>query len=262
MILLDRVTKVYPGDKKPALDDVSLHIGPNDFVFLVGKSGAGKSTLIKMITKEEVDKNIKGLKAQAEEIFGFDSVVNKYLSNYIHDLNRSVFPKGEENVLLEVQFGNKDYRAILEKIPVDSLNDTESVFGLPKGKEYFVTVTLEDITDLNFYIRENEEQKLVSGLIYFDNYEEVMQRVDTEQKTQLMAKVESTIFDWVNETNGILVKEDRDTYVYIFEQRNLEQIKENKFAIYFQQVFIVYIFNEYRSLTQKTVSNAKSNLPR
>ena len=53
MILLDSVTKIYPGDKHPALDNVSLHIEPNDFVFLVGKSGAGKSTLIKMITKEE-----------------------------------------------------------------------------------------------------------------------------------------------------------------------------------------------------------------
>jgi cell division transport system ATP-binding protein len=54
MILLDSVTKKYPGDEEPALDNVSLHIEPNEFVFLVGKSGAGKSTLIKMITKEEI----------------------------------------------------------------------------------------------------------------------------------------------------------------------------------------------------------------
>ena len=53
MILLDRITKIYPGDENPALDNVSLHIEPHEFVFLVGKSGAGKSTLIKMITKEE-----------------------------------------------------------------------------------------------------------------------------------------------------------------------------------------------------------------
>ena len=53
MILFDRVTKIYPGDKRPALDNISLHIEPNEFVFMVGKSGAGKSTLIKMITKEE-----------------------------------------------------------------------------------------------------------------------------------------------------------------------------------------------------------------
>lgn len=53
MILLDRITKIYPGDDEPALDNVSLHVEPHEFVFLVGKSGAGKSTLTKMITKEE-----------------------------------------------------------------------------------------------------------------------------------------------------------------------------------------------------------------
>lgn len=54
MILLDHVTKTYPGDSDPVLDNISLHIEPHEFVFLVGKSGAGKSTLIKMITKEEL----------------------------------------------------------------------------------------------------------------------------------------------------------------------------------------------------------------
>lgn len=53
MILLDRVTKVYPGDKNPALLDVTLRVEPKEFMFLVGKSGAGKSTLMKMLTREE-----------------------------------------------------------------------------------------------------------------------------------------------------------------------------------------------------------------
>jgi cell division transport system ATP-binding protein len=53
MILLNQVTKVYPGDKAPALDDVTLHVQPKEFMFLVGKSGAGKSTLMKMLTREE-----------------------------------------------------------------------------------------------------------------------------------------------------------------------------------------------------------------
>ncbi len=54
MILLDNITKYYPGDKEPALDGVSLYVQPKEFVFIVGRSGAGKSTLIKMLTREEV----------------------------------------------------------------------------------------------------------------------------------------------------------------------------------------------------------------
>lgn len=54
MILLDNITKYYPGDKDPALDGVSLYVQPKEFVFIVGRSGAGKSTLIKMLTREEV----------------------------------------------------------------------------------------------------------------------------------------------------------------------------------------------------------------
>jgi cell division transport system ATP-binding protein len=53
MILLDRVTKLYNRDSKPAINRVSLHIEPNEFVILVGTSGAGKSTLLKLLTREE-----------------------------------------------------------------------------------------------------------------------------------------------------------------------------------------------------------------
>jgi cell division transport system ATP-binding protein len=53
MILLDRVTKLYNKDSKPAINRVSLHIEPKEFVILVGTSGAGKSTLLKLLTCEE-----------------------------------------------------------------------------------------------------------------------------------------------------------------------------------------------------------------
>src|SRR3954470_12969811 len=53
MILLDRVTKTYQKGGEPALERISLHVEPKEFVIIVGKSGAGKSTLLKLLTREE-----------------------------------------------------------------------------------------------------------------------------------------------------------------------------------------------------------------
>ena len=53
MILLDRVTKSYPKTKKPAINPVSFHVQPKEFVILVGTSGAGKTTLLRLLTREE-----------------------------------------------------------------------------------------------------------------------------------------------------------------------------------------------------------------
>ena len=52
MILLDRVSKVY-NRTSTALERISLHVEPKEFVIIVGTSGAGKSTLLKLLTREE-----------------------------------------------------------------------------------------------------------------------------------------------------------------------------------------------------------------
>ncbi len=52
MILLDRVTKTY-NKRGYALERISLHVEPKEFVIIVGTSGAGKSTLLKLLTREE-----------------------------------------------------------------------------------------------------------------------------------------------------------------------------------------------------------------
>jgi cell division transport system ATP-binding protein len=53
VILLDRVSKSYSRKGDTALERISLHIEPKEFVIIVGASGAGKSTLLKLLTREE-----------------------------------------------------------------------------------------------------------------------------------------------------------------------------------------------------------------
>jgi cell division transport system ATP-binding protein len=53
MILFDQVSKMYRGQARPALSNVTLNVDAGEFLFLVGASGSGKSSLLRLILKEE-----------------------------------------------------------------------------------------------------------------------------------------------------------------------------------------------------------------
>ena len=176
----------------------------------------------------ETDGNIvwKSLKF-ATEFANID--INTYISDLIIDIKVELEKdtnkeQRRKSIIKNIEIGKKKYRVQCE------LSKTKRS-ERKKVAEYMAILYFIDETEKYELIKENKDKDTCVGIIMVDNYEEVMQRVNAEQKTQLMAKVESTIYDWVNQTNGILVKEDRDTYVYVFEHRNLGKIKEDKFAI-------------------------------
>jgi osmoprotectant transport system ATP-binding protein len=51
MIRLENLSKVFPGQDEPAVDDLSMDIYEGEIVVLVGPSGCGKTTTMKMINR-------------------------------------------------------------------------------------------------------------------------------------------------------------------------------------------------------------------
>jgi osmoprotectant transport system ATP-binding protein len=51
MIFLDGVSKLYPGQEKAAVSELSMEVKRGEFVVLVGPSGCGKTTTLRMINR-------------------------------------------------------------------------------------------------------------------------------------------------------------------------------------------------------------------
>lgn len=123
-----------------------------------------------------------------------------------------------------IQIGDKNYKIIAEHT---KLRDKEH----KNSTEYMTTIYFLDETEHVKLLKEYNDSRTCIGILVLDNYEELMQRATEEEKLKITADAEKSMYAWVNKYNGLLIKSERDTYVCIFNQCNLENIKEGKFEI-------------------------------
>lgn len=173
---------------------------------------------------------------------------DNYITRLIPELNTGVFPKQEnDHVELEVRFKERDYQVEMRRVSVEGFSESEQVLQIPKEKEYFVAVYMKDVTELNSYIRENEEQRLIAGLIYIDNYDEVMESVEEVRQSLLVALIDRKINKYVGDVDGIVKKLEKDKYFIVIKKESYQKFAEDRFSL-LEDVKQVNIGNE-RSAT-------------
>ena len=156
----------------------------------------------------------------------------KYLNRIIPEIHSGMFPKNDmEHVELEVSFKDRDYQVELRRVSVEGFSEKEEVLQIPEEQEFFIAVYMKDVTELNAYIRENEEQRMIAGLIYIDNYDEVMESVEEVRQSLLVALIDRKINKYIGDVDGIVKKMEKDKYFVVIRKESYKKIKEDKFSL-------------------------------
>lgn len=144
-----------------------------------------------------------------------DEIIKEVRQDIIHHHENKAIEK-------EIEIGEKNYKIIGEYVKSKKDHDQQ---------KYVMNLYFLDNTKTIEIQQKYKDSRTCIGIIMIDNYEEVMQRISTEATPQVIATVEQEIYNWVSPTGGLVIKKDRDTFIYVFEKKYLKGLKQEKFHI-------------------------------
>lgn len=203
----------------------------------------------------------------------FDDVdINNILDDIIKELKLEI----ENNTNLKnnqitqnVVIGNKSYKILGEYVK-SKTSDREKINGKNKEQdktkssnkikptykkdEYMATLYFVDETEIVKLKNDFNDSQICVGIAMIDNYEEIIQRTSGEEQIQIFSQIEKKIYDWAAEFEGLVVKSERDTFIWICEQKYLKILEENKFNI-LDSIKEINISSKIQSTLSIAVSN-------
>ena len=143
-----------------------------------------------------------------------------------------------EIVTVHDVYGERSYRIDLRELAVDSEQES-----LEEPHHSLTAVCLSDETQILKYRQEINDQKMVAGLIYLDNYDEALESVEEVRRSLLIALIDRKINKYISSMNGIVKKLEKDKYFFAVKQQYMGKIQEDHFSI-LEEVKTVNIGNE------------------
>ena len=164
------------------------------------------------------------------EFENMDINTNEYLTEIVKGIKLTIENSEENkhekirgNINTNIRIENKDYKIMGSYV--------KSYKAHSKEQEYTTILYFIDETYLKKLEKKEKESDLCVGIFMIDNYEEISQRISTEAKPQLIAKMEQYIYDWAAKYNSLIIKSDRDTFFCIIKKKYLKEAETDKFNI-------------------------------
>ncbi len=192
-----------------------------------------------------LDANGKLLWMNDEFLFltGKEKKYRKFIGNIFQEITTEKLPLPDEVRDLEVVYQEHSYRLSMKRIEIQELLDASEIVEVEKDRSYLISLYLFDETELKKYIKQKDEEKLVTGLLYLDNYEEALESMEEVRSSLLIALIDRKINKYFSSIDGVVKKLEKDKYFLVMRKKSLDILKEKKFSI-LEEVKTVNIGNE------------------
>ena len=176
-------------------------------------------------------------------ILGEDKTAAPNLTALFPEVTKEMLATGGETVSIHSSYLERNYRVDLRELAIASLSQAVADNGLETGEGGITAVYLMDETQTLKYKQQVNDQKLVAGLIYLDNYEEALESVEEVRRSLLTALIDRKISKYIASMNGIVKKIEKDKYFFAICQQHMAKMQESRFPI-LEDVKTVNIGNE------------------
>lgn len=181
---------------------------------------------------------------QFMEITGKGPEYSRSITTIFPELVKDVLPgDSQPETSVEFHYGTYDFRADMKRISMDEDMRGTHLVSTVEFEGSLIAIYLFDVTEINYYIRENQEQRMAAGLVYIDNYDEALENVEEVRTSLLVALIERKINKYFNAYDGIVRKLEKDRFFVVLKEKALAQIRDNKFDL-LQDIKTVNIGNE------------------
>lgn len=192
-----------------------------------------------------IDYNAKFLwvNEQFTAVTGKDKRYHKSVTTIFPTLTKELLQRNDPVETMNVTLNDRYYRISMKRIYFDSMTQDSTIVSLDESNEYLTAIYLFDETQLNSYIRENEDQRLVAGLVYIDNYDEALDSIEDVKRSLLVALIDRKVNKYFAELDALVRKIEKDKYFVVFKHMYLAQMREDRFSI-IEDVKSVKVGNE------------------